>query len=162
MPHCALPIVVLLGALVTQIAGAQARKKQVKDQGEHNLYVRAINADDPGAQIAALDVWVQEYPDSEYKHDRLYMYMQAFNTLNPPQPLKVIEHGTRLISANLHTLFNTPEGGLVIVNVLFLVARNVASLPAPTAEQLALGEKAARDLLKFLGEHEPGNTPEAE
>src|SRR6187455_473153 len=108
-------IVALLGALVAQRGGAQARKKQVKDQGEHDLYVRAINADDPGRQIAALDVWVQRYPDSEYKYDRLYMYMQAYNKLNPPQPLKVIEHGARLISANLQTLFNTPEGGLVIV-----------------------------------------------
>src|SRR5262245_24993884 len=86
--------------------------------------------------------------------------MQAYNKLD--QPEKVLDYGERLISKGFPATFTSPEGGLVVLNVLFLVVRSTSSLPAATEAQLALGKKAARDLLEFVSRFHPANTPEAD
>lgn len=144
-----------------------AQQKKVKDQGEYEIYNEAIkDAANPAKEIQDLDTWSQKYPDSDYKDDRLYMYMQAYSKSTPPQPLKVIDYGSQLMSKDLNAVFPGTGGGLNILNVLFLVSWNVAALPAPTTDQLALGEKAGRQLLDFApkyftAENKPANlTPE--
>jgi len=102
-------------------AGAQPRKKQVRDQGEQDLYNQAIHAGDAAEQIQALGAWTARYPDSDFKDDRLYFYMQAYARATPPEPAKVVEYGSGLIGRDLRTLFPGSEGGLVMLNVWFLV-----------------------------------------
>src|ERR1044071_9239279 len=127
-----------------------AQQKKVKDQGEYEIYNEAIkDAANPAKEIQDLDTWLQKYPDSDYKDDRLYMYMQAYSKVTPPQPHKVIDYGSQLMAKDLNAVFTGTGGGLNILNVLFLVSWNVAALPAPAQEQLALGEKAGRQLLDF-------------
>jgi hypothetical protein len=156
-------------ALLSAQTAAQpaAQQKKVKDQGEYDIYNEAIkDANNPAKDLQDLDTWSQKYPDSDYKDDRLYMYMQAYSKSTPPQPEKVIEYGSKLISKDLNAAFPGTGGGLNILNVLFLLSWNVAALPTPTPEQLALGEKAARQLLDFAPkyftpENKPANlTPE--
>jgi hypothetical protein len=151
----------LLIAISVPISAGQPRKKQVKDQGELELYNQAVQvAGNPAGAIQALDAWTRKYPESDYRDDRLYLYMQAYSKSSPPQPGKVIDYGSRLIAKDLHTLF--AADGLVILNVLFLLTWNVASLPAPSADQLALGKKAAHDLLDFAANYfVPRNKPAA-
>lgn len=145
----------VLGAVAltcaAQTAAPEAKKKQVKDQGEFEIYNQAIkNANNPAQQLKDLGQWTQRYPESDFKDDRAYLYMQAYSKMQPPQPLKVIEYGQQLIAKDLKTVFPDPQSQPNILTVLFQVSWNVASLPNPTPEQLALGEKAGKELLAFV------------
>src|SRR4051794_34070778 len=146
-----------------QTRAPAAKKKAVKDQGEFELYNQAIkDATNPTKELQDLDAWAQKYPESDFKDDRTYMYMQAYSTIQPPQPVKVIEYGQQLMAKDLNAVFPDAAGGRNILTVLFQVAWNVAALPSPTPDQLALGEKAARELLDFAPKYfVPANKPAA-
>lgn len=165
------------GAVVLTCAWAQtpppsgqpaAKQKAVKDQGEFEIYNQAIkDASNPQKEIQDLDTWAQKYPDSDFKDDRLYMYMQAYSTMQPPQPEKVIDYGKQLMDKDLNKIFPGAAGGRNVLTVLFQVAWNVAALPNPTPDQLALGDKAAHQLLDFapkyfVAENKPQGTSEAD
>jgi hypothetical protein len=141
----------VLGVVVTtgtaQLARAQAApEKKVKDQGEYDIYNQVLKDADPLKQIQDLDTWTQKYPDSEYKNDdRPYLYIQAYNKAK--QPAKVLELGDQLMSTGLKSLFKNDQQ---ILTVLFTICVNLAALPSPTPQQLAIGEKAARALQEFI------------
>jgi hypothetical protein len=182
----AIAAVGVLGALsfsaTAQQAAPAGKTKQVKDQQEFEIYNQAIKDADvmlratgePAANDAAkkelqdLDQWAQRYPDSDFKDDRAYMYMQAYSKVQPPQPLKVIEYGQQLINKDLKTVFPADAaGGRNILTVLFQVAWNTAALPNATPEQIAAGEKAARQLLDFAptyftAANKPASTSDAD
>ena len=42
-----------------------------------------------------LDTWKQKYPESDYRDDRLYFYIQAYNGTN--QPAKVLDTASELL-----------------------------------------------------------------
>jgi hypothetical protein len=155
----------VVGALAltcaAQTPAPAAKKKEVKDQGEFEIYNQAIkNANNPTQQLKDLDTWAQKYPDSDFKDDRAYLYMQAYSKIQPPQPLKVIEYGQQLMAKDLKTVFPDPATQPNILTVLFQVTWNVATLPNPTPEQLALGEKAGEQLQAFIGTYfVPANKP---
>ena len=163
---------VAAAGLVCALVWAAETQKKVKDQGEYDIYNQAIkDAADPAKQIADLDTWNQKYADSEYKDDRVYLYMQAYLKMSPPQPAKVLEYGVQLMSKDLGAIFAGPGteqvAGLPIkltmLNVLYSVALNAAGLPDPTADQLALGDKAAHQLLEFAPKYfTPENKPAAQ
>src|SRR5689334_21710139 len=150
-----------------QTAAPAAKKKEVKDQGEFEIYNQAIKDaeamqkaandaqrnDAVKKEIGDLDTWAQKYPNSDFADDRTYMYMQAYSVSQPPQPLKVIDYGQQLMSKDLKAVFPDPSVGRNILTVLFQVAWNVAALPDPTPDQLSLGEKAAKQLLDFAPQY---------
>jgi hypothetical protein len=165
------------GAVVLTCAWAQsptaagpsgAKQKAVKDQGEFEIYNQAIkDASNPQKEIQDLDSWAQKYPDSDFKDDRLYMYFDAYSKMQPPQQQKVVEYGQQLMSKDLNSAFPDAAGKLKILNIYYQVAWNVATLPNATPEQLALGEKAARQLLDlapqyFVAANKPAGTSEAD
>ena len=150
-------------------AAAQTeKKKQVKDQGEFEIYNQALkDASNPQKELQDLDAWSQKYPESDFKDDRLYMYMQAYAAMQPPQPMKVIDYGQQLMAKDLPAIFPGAAGGRNELTVLFQVAWNVAALPNATPEQLALGDKAAHQLLDFapkyfIAANKPSSTSEAD
>lgn len=124
-------------------------EKKVKDQGEYDIYNQTIKDQaNPAAQIKDLDTWTQKYPESDYKDDRLYYYVQAYNGTN--QPAKVLEVGSQLIARDLKKVFPDPKVAQYILTVLYMTSVNVQKLPAATPEQLAVGEKAAHQLQEFV------------
>ena len=150
-------------------AHAQAAQKKPKDNAEYDIFnnvIKDIQANNSAKAVTDLDTWTQKYPDSDFKDDRLYYYMQAYSKANPPQPAKVIEYGEQLVNKGLQKTFNDPkQGPSVILNVLYLLTATVPTLPNPTPDQMALGEKAAHDLLDyvpgfFAADKKPANTPE--
>ncbi len=147
---------------------AAAKQKAVKDQGEFEIYNQAIkDAGNPQKQIQDLDAWTQKYPDTDFKDERQYMYFDAYSKLQPPQPQKVVELGQQLMAKDLNAAYPGPAGKLQILNIYYQVAWNVATLPNATPEQLAMGEKAARDLLElapqyFVPANKPASTSEAD
>jgi hypothetical protein len=163
--------VAVLGAVVVtgtaQFARAQAApEKKVKDQGEYDIFNQTIkDASNPAQQIKDLDTWTQKYPDSDYKDDRLYYYIQAYNLTN--QPGKVLDIGMQLMARDLKQVFKDPKSGpQQVLTVLYLMSVNTLK-PGVTPEQLAGGEKAARALGDYVGEYftaanKPASSSDAE
>ncbi|HLK48106.1 MAG TPA: hypothetical protein VKT49_08230 [Bryobacteraceae bacterium] len=131
-----------------------AAQKKPKDNAEYDIFnnvIKDIQANNSAKAVTDLDTWTQKYPDSDYKDDRLYYYMQAYSKANPPQPAKVVEYGMQLVNKGLKTTFTDPQQGpTVILNVLYLLTATIPTLPNPTPDQMALGEKSAHDLLDYL------------
>src|ERR1039457_7432532 len=128
-----------------QAAGGQAAaqtaqpQKKVKDQGEYDIYNNVLK--DAGAQtwpklLQDLDTWAQKYPESDYKDDRLYYYVQAYSGAN--QPAKELDIAGQLLARDLTTVF---PGTKKVLPVLYLTCVNVQTAQAPTAEQTATGER---------------------
>ena len=146
--------VAVMGAVIltgtAQLAQAQTPpEKKVKDQGEYDIYNQTIkDAANPAALLKDLDTWAQKYPDSDWKDDRLYYYITAYNGTN--QAAKVLELGSQLMARDLKKVYPDPKLAQYILTVLYMTAVNVQKLPNATPDQLAIGEKAAKQLQEFV------------
>ena len=173
--------VAVMGAVVltgtAQLANAQAApaatpgaapaEKKVKDQGEYDIYNQTLkDMTNPAALLKDLDTWKQKYPDSDWKDDRQYYYITAYNGTN--QPAKVLEIGSQLMGRDLKKVFTDPKAGpQQILTVLYLMSVNLLKLPNATPEQIATGEKAAHQLLDFAPQYfsaanKPAGTSDAD
>jgi len=153
-------VIAIVGAVIltgtAQLARAQAPaaaaspEKKVKDQGEYDIYNQTLKDQaNPAALLKDLDTWAQKYPESDYKDDRWYYYIAAYNGTN--QPAKVLEVGSQLMARDLKKVYSDPKAGpQQVLTVLYMVSVNVLKLPTPSAEQMAGGEKAARQLQEFV------------
>jgi hypothetical protein len=160
----ALSAVVITGT--AQLARAQAAaappEKKVKDQGEFDIYNQVLKDTDPNKQIQDLDTWTQKYPDSDYKDDRLYIYIQAYNKAK--QPAKVLELGSQLMNKGLKSTF---KDGQTILTVLYTTMVNLPAIPNPTPEQFAIGDRAAHEMMEyaptfFTSGNKPAGTSDAD
>ena len=127
-------------------------EKKVKDQGEYDIYNQTLKDQaTPAALLKDLDTWAQKYPESDYKDDRWYYYIAAYNGVTPPQPAKVLEVGAALMARDLKKVYTDPKAGpQQVLTVLYMMSVNVVKLPTPSPDQLAIGEKAARALQEFV------------
>jgi hypothetical protein len=126
----------------------------------YNQVIQDVRIDNPAKAIQDLDTWSKRFPLSDLQNDRLYLYMQSYSRVKPPQPAKVVESGAQLMAKDLKATLSDPESILV---VLYLMTVNVGNIPNPTRELLALGNKAARELLDYAPEffalgRKPANT----
>lgn len=147
-------VMVMLGIAPSAHAQATAAaQKKPKDSTEYDLLnevIRDIQANNSAKAIADLDTWTSKYPGSDYMDDRLYYYMYAYGKADPPQPAKVVDFGSQLVAKGLRTTFpDSQQGPTIVLNVLYLLVATIPTLPNPTAEQMALGQRAAHDLLDF-------------
>ena len=147
--------VAVIGAVIltgtAQLAQAQtAPEKKVKDQGEYDIYNQTLkDQPNPAALLKDLDTWAQKYPDSDWKDDRLYYYVTAYNGTN--QPAKVLEVGSQLMARDLKKVYTDPTAGpQQMLTVLYLMSVNALKLPTASPDQLAAGEKAAKQLQEFV------------
>jgi hypothetical protein len=118
------------------------------------MFERASSdADNPGQQVVDLDAWAQRYPTSEHEADRIFLYVQAYNRMTPQLPAKLVDSAAPLVGRDPHTWFDdTDAGPAQALTVLFLVAASAQRIPAPTAHQLRICQKAATELLAYLPE----------
>ena len=124
-------------------------EKKVKDQGEYDIYTQVQkDLTNAAALLKDLDTWSQKYPDSDWKDDRSFYYITAYNGTN--QPAKVLEVGSQLMERDLKKVFPDPKIAQYILTVLYMTSVNVQKLPTATPDQLAVGEKAARQLQEFV------------
>jgi hypothetical protein len=170
--------VLVAAALAQAYADAQGPiAKKLKGNAEFELYTRAVeDAADPAKAVRDLDEWTAKFPDSDYRDDRFYMYLQAYAGMQPPQPARVVEYGPRLMSRDLRALFTGPVTTeqlagqpvrLAMVNVLLLVATHVGNALAPTEAQQELGNRAVKTLTEiatsyFTAENRPEGMTEAQ
>ena len=72
-------IIVLISAIAAAAqTAAPAGQKTIKDQTEYNAYITATGLTDPGQKAAALEGFVQQYPNSVVKEDALAAAMGAY------------------------------------------------------------------------------------
>jgi hypothetical protein len=76
----------------------------------------------------------------------------------------VVEYGAQLMAKDLKTTLSDPESILV---VLYLMTVNVVNIPNPSRELLALGDRAASELLDYVPEfftpaRKPAGTSDAD
>jgi hypothetical protein len=128
-----------LAVLTVMGAGAalaQAPKKQVKDQAEYDLYTSSTKETDPNKRLTSLNSWKEKYPGSDFKEERLLIYLTTYQQLN--QPGKMVETAKEIVALN-------PTN----VNALMWLSYFGPTFPQPpTADSLATGESAAKALLE--------------
>src|SRR5271165_2010411 len=90
----------ITGAVVQQAAGqaAAAQKPQIKDPAEYNAYVNAVQQSDPAAKAAAIEAFLQTYPNTVMKEDALVQLMGAYQQANNAS--KTIDTASRILQAN--------------------------------------------------------------
>ena len=92
-------LVCCLAVAVVPYAAAQgAQKPQIKDPAEYNAYVNAVQQSDPAAKAAAIEAFLQTYPNSVMKNDALEALLGAYQQAGNAQ--KMVDAATRLVQAD--------------------------------------------------------------
>jgi Rieske Fe-S protein len=140
---------------------AAAQEKKVKDQGEYDISNQAfkdINEKNWKQALTDIDTWKQKYPESDWKDDREFYYLQAL--LSTQQFDKAVQFGSQLMDKDLGSMYKSNQGN--IIAIYYMVTASAASLIGhnATPEQIAIGDKAAHKLLDFAGTYfVPANKP---
>ena len=131
---------------------AQAPARNYKD-GEFDIY-NAVTIDiskkDYTKAIADLDAWKQKYADSDFKDDRLMLYVTAYS--ESKQYGKALDSAAEAIA--MPNAFSDPKTGAANeVRALFTAVQSllqgVTAQQQLTPQQLDNAEKASRRLLEF-------------
>jgi outer membrane biosynthesis protein TonB len=130
----------------------------------YSVVVKDVQSNDPAKAIQDLDTWSKRFPRSDLQNDRLYLYMQSYSRVKPPQPAIVVGYGAQLMAKDLKATLSDPESILV---VLYLMTVNVVNIPNPSEELLVLGDRAASELLAYVPEfftpaRKPAGTSDAD
>ncbi|MGH9721996.1 MAG: tetratricopeptide repeat protein [Bryobacteraceae bacterium] len=137
--------ITIVSVLSTGLLPAQEQKKKdVKDEGERQVFTEVTKATDPARRLQFLDAWKQKYPESDYKEERLLYYLNTYQQLN--QGAKLYETAKELLALD-------PAN----VQALYWLTLLTETMP-PTPESLATGEKAAQGLLQAK---KPANVTDA-
>jgi len=108
------------------------------------------DASNPNQLLADLAIWSSEFPDSSFAAERTALYVQAYGSVKPPQPEKVLDLGSQLLARNLQTLFPDPQRGpTLILSVLYSMSVSSWNLPHSTTRQTQAGLGAAQQLLAY-------------
>ena len=73
-------------------------KKQIDDQVEYNVYIAALNTQDPAKRAEAMIAFVSQYPKSVVRIDALEQAMGAYQAAN--NPTKVAEAARAILQEN--------------------------------------------------------------
>ena len=142
------------GQPAAQAAGGQPAaqpQKKYKDQGEYDIYnevTKDLAAQNWTKAVTDLDTWKQKYPESDFKDTRTLLYVTAYN--GAKQFPKVVDTAAGLLDRGPDQVFNDPKTGpRDVVQLLFSTSVAIQQIPNPTPEQLATGQKAAKELLDY-------------
>jgi hypothetical protein len=127
----------------------QAPKQNWKDRAEYDLYEGAMKATDNNKKLELLNTWNQKYAASDYKMERLLLFLNTYNALGNAE--RVMQTGSEVLSTDPKNL-----------TALYLMTLNTVRLAKPTPELLKTAENAARTLVTDLDALRPAATPEAD
>ncbi len=139
-------IITLVVCLAAALAAQQA--KQYKNPAEYQVYkaaTSALAANDFAKALVSLDTWSQNYPDSDFKDDRQFLYVLAY--AGAKQSAKAIDAAAILLAKpNLEAALPDAADQL---RLLYTAAAAIPDARVPTAEELATAADAAHRLLAF-------------
>ncbi|HEV3081984.1 MAG TPA: hypothetical protein VGY66_19545, partial [Gemmataceae bacterium] len=143
-----------MAVLVTGMAFAQPAsppQKNYKNQAEYQIYNEATKdfvGNNFTKAIADLNTWKQEYPVSDYSADREVLYVKSY--MGAKQYGKAVDQAGELLAQGLDKAFSDPkEGPGQMLQILYNATAAVPAVANPTSEELAIGDKVARQLMSF-------------
>ena len=95
--------------------------------------------------LSDLNAWSRKFPNSSSENDRLYYYIHVYNGMARAD--KVLDTAAPLVQAGVRGSYRDEQQ---VLQILVAASASVPKLSRPTAQQLATGQKAARELLEFL------------
>jgi hypothetical protein len=126
-----------------------AKKKEVKDRAEYDLYVSVTKETNDAKRLEYLNTWKEKYPDSAFKLERLQYYLNTYKNLN---------NGAKMLDTAKQLTAEDPKN----LTGLYWQTLLTVSLANPAPEALDAGEKAANSLIANLDANKPaGATDEA-
>jgi hypothetical protein len=166
----ALGAVLVAGAAQQALAQAQAApsaqaEKRPKDTGESDL-IQEVNKDLAGANqqktITDLNAWLQKYPESDYKAERLAYFISTYAAMK--QPDKVLDYADQLLAMDYKAALK--DNKKFVLSVLYTVGQALPGAPTAnyTAAELAAARKAAKALLDLAADanSRPSDVTEAQ
>jgi hypothetical protein len=120
---------------------------------EQDLYPQVLQDIDPKAPnftkaLSDLNAWSKKFPNSSSLNDRLYYYIHVYNGLARAD--QVLDTAAPLVEAGVRASYRDQQQ---VLQILVAASASVAKVPRPTPQQLATGQKAARELLEFLPDY---------
>jgi hypothetical protein len=126
-------------------------KKDWKERAEYDMFDAAqkdVNASNFAKAITDLDAWKAKYPSSDFKDEGTVLYVQAYG--GAKQPEKAVDTAGDLVNRGVDSAFPDPATGPTnSIKLLFSTVIAITQIANPTQEQLAIGEKAAQQLLDY-------------
>jgi hypothetical protein len=133
----------ILGSMVGAVIGVtsvsaqtQPKQKQVKNQAEWNLFNDSTKTTDAAKRLEYLKAWKEQFPDSDYKEERLLIFLTTYQALT--QPARMAETAKEILALN-----PKEPHALLAITMLTSTYPN-----PPTPDSLAAGERAAQGLLE--------------
>src|SRR5271156_1606073 len=96
-----------LPVALAQDSGSQSSQITIKDPAEYNAYTNAIGQSAPAAKAAAIESFLQQYPNSVVKTDLLEQLMVSYQG----DPVKMLDAADRLLAADPANLRARATGG---------------------------------------------------
>ncbi len=117
---------------------------------EQEFYRRVLQDIDPAAPdfkkaLADLTEWSQTYPESPALNDRRYYYIHVYNGMN--RATDVLDTAAPVVRAGVRPTYGDQQQ---VLQILVAATTSLTKLRVPTGQQLATGQKAAKELLEFL------------
>jgi hypothetical protein len=126
------------------------RQRQFRKPAEYEAASAAIQDVDSrhfSKALGELDTWAQKYSESDFKADRLYYYVLAYNGTG--QPGRVLDTAAQLLGG----LEKSLEDPRQLIMTLYLTTINIQKLPYPSHDQFTTGQAAARNLLDAVDQY---------
>jgi hypothetical protein len=138
---------------ITPPKGDDTSKKFTSSASEQDLYRLVLQEIDPkqpnlAKALSDLNVWSRRFPASSFASDRSYFLIHVYNRMDRPE--QVLDTAAPLVEAGVRRNYGDPQQ---VLQILVAASAGVSKLHSPTAQQLAAGHKAARELLDFLPEY---------
>lgn len=147
-------IVSLLALAFTTVAATPSMFAQnansgtitIKSPAEYNAYTNAISQSTPAAKAAAIEAFLQKYPDSVVKDQMLEQLMAAYQPINTDKTLETAKRLLVVEPNNLRALFmvafidrakgvaaekSSPEEAAPLLNEAAQAAKKGLSVPKP-------------------------------
>jgi hypothetical protein len=124
-----------------QAAASPSGQITIKDPAEYNAYTAAMGQSDPRAKAAAIESFLQQYPNSVVKGDMLEQLLAAYQASQ--QSDKMLDTAKRVLQVN-------PSSLRALFIVTYLDNAQAMATPPP-ANQQALLDEAAENAQRALG-----------
>src|SRR5258708_14301119 len=145
-----------------QSGNVTTNQKVIKDPGEYNSYITALNTQDPAAKAQAMEAFIVQYPQSIVKIDALEQAMAAYQQImaanqQPGNDAKAQEATSKVLDTASKILEVNPNNVRALA-VMTFIERSRAADASMSAKVRADAEKG----LKALDGWKPEGMSDAE
>ena len=126
-------------------AAPQQNKKEIKDPAEYNAYMAAVQATDPNQKAAALEGFLNQYPNSVMKSDALEMLMGTYQQSGNVQ--KIQDTAGKLLQADPK---NTPALAVLSFLLKAKIPQEAQSNPTQMQADIQQAQQYAQQGLQAL------------